>query len=213
MGRYAIMTVLALTFAIFAYGHGLRTTFWASEMDVVRSFYDSQAKNIAQSAAFIASMRVSDEDPAFDPPANSTIFLPKSMAVLGTGTNWWNYRFEVQNVGDSLLIVRSFGQFETSEYQVDVTIAFAETGWNPNLERAVFSGTTINITGSSGVVGGHVATNSSAPGAVTMGWSAFIDSSLSVGPSANPAIVVNNARPLNANIGMGVRNLTNEEKL
>ena len=212
MGRYAIMTVLALTFALIAYGHGLRSTFWTSEMDMIRSYNDTQARNIAQSAAIIASMRVADEDPAFDPPSNTTILLPN---VDGSFASWaqmnGSYRYEIQNVGDSLLVVRSFGLFGTSEYQVDVTIAFGEDSWNPNLERAVFSGTTINITGSSGIVGGHVATNSTAPGAVSMGWSAFIDSSLSVGPGGNPAIVVNNARPLNANIGLGVGTLGKEE--
>jgi hypothetical protein len=212
MGRYAIMTVLALTFGLIAYGHGLRSTFWASEMDVVRIFSDTQARNIAQSAAFIASMRVANEDAAFDPAANTTIFLPNADSSFSTWTAMnGGYRYEVQNIGDSLLVVRSFGQFGNSEYRVDVTIAFAEDSWNPNLDRAVFSGTTIDLTGSSGVVGGHVATNSTAPGAVTMGWSTFIDSSLAVGPGANPAIVVNNSRPLNANIGSGVRNLANHE--
>ncbi|MCH8495956.1 MAG: hypothetical protein LAT57_10060, partial [Balneolales bacterium] len=210
MGRYAIMIVLALTFALMAYGHGLRTTFWVSELEATRNFSLNQARNIAQSAAMIASMNITEEDASFTPSSNSTLRIPSDGSFATWPVMQGNYRYEIENQGDSLLILRSFGEFQDQIYRVDVTIASEADEWNPNVSRAVFAGTRIDLSGSSRITG-HVATNATNVGAVTLQWSSVIDSSLAIGPGGIPLLTVVNPRPFNANVGLGLRNLTREE--
>lgn len=210
MGRYAIMIVLALTFALMAYGHGLRTIFWVSELEATRNFSLNQARNIAQSAAMIASMNITDEVASFTPSLNTTIRIPADGSFATWPAMQGNYRYEIQNRGDSLLILRSFGEFQDQIYRVDVTIASEEDVWNPNVSRAVFAGSRIDLSGSARITG-HVATNATNVGAVRLQWSSVIDSSLAIGPGGIHPKTVVNARPFNANVGLGLRNLTREE--
>lgn len=210
MGRYAVLLVLALTFALMTYGHGLRNSFFIAEMELNRNFSSSQARNIAQSAAFIGLQRIFDETPAFTPAGNTLVQIPSGGDFSPWAQMQGDYRFEVANQADTLILLRAIGRFNQSQYTVEVSVGIGEDVWDPDLSRALFSGTQIELGGSSGVVGGHVGTNATAVNSVTLGWSAFIDSSLAIGPGGLAALTVNNARPMNANIGLGVTNLPAE---
>jgi len=211
MGRYAIFIVLALTFSLMTYGQGLRNVFFASEVELTRNHSTSQARNIAQSAAFVAIQNVLDEDATFTPGENATIRIPADGGFSDWPQMQGAYRYEIINQADTLLRVLSVGRFNTREYTTEIEIGMGDDTWEPDVTRAVFSGARFTLDGSARIVGGHVATNATDAGAVQLGWSARIDSSLSIGPGAIEGLTVVNKNSSGSNIGLGVKNLPREE--
>ena len=213
MGRYAIFIVLALTFSLMTYGQGLRNVFFASEVELTRNHSTSQARNIAQSAAFVAIQNVLDEDATFTPGENATIRIPADGGFSDWPQMQGAYRYEIINQADTLLRVLSVGRFNTREYTTEIEIGMGDDTWEPDVTRAVFSGARFTLDGSARIVGGHVATNATDAGAVQLGWSARIDSSLSIGPGAIEGLTVVNKNSSGSNIGLGVKKSSQRRKL
>lgn len=203
MGRYAIFIVMSLTFGLIAYNHGMVSNTLYAKAENITQFNASQARLIAMSVAEIAIQKMNEEDDdVFTPDEDDT------MSVPANGFTTWNamggeYRVQVINSGDSLLTMQTVGRFNDIEYTVNVGMEFAavDEEWNPDLSKAVFAGETISLSGSSRIRG-HVGTNAVAPASVVMSWATKIDSSLTLGPGANPAVVTSLSNPA-GNIGPG----------
>lgn len=201
MGRYAIMVVMSLTFAMIAYNQGIVNTTLYSRAQVNETYSAAQARLIANSMAEIAIRNLEEENEDFIPDADDTVWVPSA-----DYTSWnamgGDYRIRLVNLGDTVLQMRTWGQVENTEYSVNVQMTFnSESDWDPDLSNAVFAGETIQLSGSSRIRG-HVGTNATAANAVTMSWSTKIDSSLTLGPGAVPGTVTNLANPA-GNIGPG----------
>lgn len=194
MGRYAIMVVMSLTFAMIAYNQGIVNTTLYSRTQVNETYSAAQARLIANSMAEIAIRNLEEENEDFIPDADDTVWVPSA-----DYTSWnamgGDYRIRLVNLGDTLLQMRTWGQVEDTEYSVNVQMTFnSDSDWNPDLSKAVYASETIQLQGSARIRG-HVGTNSTAVNAVRMQWSAKIDSSLTIGPGGNPATVANLANP------------------
>jgi len=208
MGRYAIFIVLALIISLGTYGYGLQSTFSTSGTDAIDFYNKSQARNIAQSAALVAIQKlVVEEDEAYQPEEDDEIQIPASAdSSLAWDDMGGNFRYTIQNLGDTLVIIQSTGMYRTDEYSVDVVLAYGGGGWDPDLPHAVFAETSILMTGSARIVG-HAGTNSTAFRAVDLAWSTGIDSSLQIGPGGDHANVVREANFQNGNVGGEITNL------
>lgn len=203
MGRYALFIVMSLTFGLIAYNHGMVSNTLYAKTENINQFNASQARLIAMSVAEIAIQKMNEEeDDVFTPDEDDTLSVPAN-GYTTWATMGGQYRVRVINSGDSLLSMQAIGLFNDTEYVVNVGMEFASADdeWNPDLSKAVFAGETISLGGSSRIRG-HVGTNATAANSVVMSWATKIDSSLTLGPGANPAVVTNLANPA-GNIGPG----------
>lgn len=191
MGRYAIFIVLALTFSLLTYGQGIKSVFYAAEVDVIQNYNSNQARNIAQSAALVALAKLIDpSDTDLEPDEDEIIYVPSTPDLF---EDWplmqGSYRYRVQNFGDSLVVLNSEGRFDETVYTHSIVMDFSGASWNPDLSRAVFANGRIDLTGSARITG-HAGTNATGPSMVTFDGTAGVDSTLSIGPGGIGPIVV-----------------------
>lgn len=210
MGKYAIIIVLTVLVSLGIYSYGLQRTWSSADLAAVDVYNESQARNIAQSSAMVAIQKIIvDEDDAFIPEADETILIPASIDSFRN----WNamrgaYRYRIQNLGDSLITVSARSRFRDAEYEIDVVLEKSSGDWDPDLSHAVFARTSLTMTGSARIMG-DAGTNSISANAVDLSWSTKIDSSLSIGPGGNPAVVVREANFQQGNVGGDIVNLPN----
>jgi hypothetical protein len=136
MGNYAMMLVLILTISVTTYSGITRKNLYQAQLDVVETYHQSNARNIAQSIAMIVVSKVEDpDDDTFDVGKDSASTYP----VNGSFESWsamsGSYLVEYQNSGDTLLTEEVTG---TSAYENYLqTILFSKpdkvTGWDPDL--------------------------------------------------------------------------------
>ncbi len=207
MGKYAIIIVLTVLVSLSIYGYGLQRTRLSADIAAVDVYNNSQARNIAQSAAMVALQKIiTDEDASFIPEEDATILIPSNPDSFHTWAAMRGaYRFRIWDSGDSLITVAARSRFRDSEYEVQVVLAKAANNWDPDLSHAVFARQSIKMEGSARIIG-DAGTNSTAADAVDMLWSTKIDSSLSIGPGGNPSVVTKLANPA-GNIGGDIENL------
>ncbi|MDR8392596.1 DUF2807 domain-containing protein [Aliifodinibius sp. S!AR15-10] len=207
MGRYAVILVMTMTFALIAYSSGLQSNLNTAQQQLVESYNGSQAKNIAQSTALVAIQKIRDSnDQTFQPPAGQTFTHPSLNSYASWDEMKGEYRVAVHNQGDTLLIVNAVARVGQQTYQVEVEMNTSGSEWNPDLPFAVFSGSGMDLTGSSRIAG-HAGTNATTANAVDLSWSTSIDSNLAIGPGGDPSTVVNQANFQNGNVGKSVTNL------
>ncbi len=171
MGKYAIFIVLALTFSLITYSHALKNALFMSNARTVQSYSYSQAQNIAQSAAMLAITSLRND-------ANST-FLPNIDDIYSypslNGFQEWeemhgSYNLSLTNQGDTLLVLRSTGKFEETNYLVTLGLVIGPSIWNPYLDQALHAENIIDLSsGSSDMIIGEVSINSTASNAVRLG--------------------------------------------
>jgi hypothetical protein len=197
MGKYAIILVLSLSFSVFAYTYGIRSTGYTSDARKSEVFNQGQAKNIAQSMAQVVLSKIMDpDDNEFNPQSGSTISFPQNTSSYQP----WNqmmgeFRFEVSNLGDSLLVVRTDGMSGNQHYNVEVVLQMGSgsgSKWSPQFPTAVFAGERFELTGSARILG-SAGTNSIAANSVILNswaWPNSIEQKLYIGPGGNPSQVV-----------------------
>ncbi len=208
MGKYAILLVLALNFAIIFYNYGLQNTLHVAEVQNTESFTIAQARNIAQGATQVAvrKLQIAD-DPSFAPTINSTKFYPSDgVSFLSWPDVQGEYRYEIENVNDNQILLTTIGRYNDREYQVNVAMAISGSTWNPVFPMAVFSEEGIEVQGSSRIVG-FAGTNSTDYRAVDLYWSTMVDSALYIGPGGDPSYVVHERNFQSGNTGLGILNL------
>ncbi len=195
MGKFAIIIVLTVVLSSSYYSSSLRQVWLSSDVAAAEIYNHDQARNIAQSAALIAIRNiVVDNQHSYIPTSGSTLNDPPNP----TAYNDWQamqgqYRNRIRNVGDTLISIVSRGKFRDSHYDVEVILTKESDTWEPNFPHTVFALSGITMTGGARVTG-HIGTNSTAAGSVSFSGSSRVDSSLSIGPGANPfATVVNSA--------------------
>lgn len=191
MGKYAIIIVFTVVVTSSIYSYGLQRVWLSSDIAAVDIYNYSQARNIAQSAALLAVRKiVTNADASYIPTKGSQLHKPP----ISNSFNDWTamkgqYQLRMMNQGDTLITIISRGKFRDSVYDMEVVLEKESDDWDPDFPHAVFALTSINMTGNSRI-NGHAGTNANTVGAVNMTNTARIDSSLSIGPGANPAITV-----------------------
>jgi len=191
MGKYAIIIVFTVIVSSSIYSYGLQRVWLSSDIAAVDIYNYSQARNIAQSAALLAVRKiVTDADASYIPTNGSEIHNPQSPnSFYDWSAMKGQYQLRIMNQGDTLITIISRGKFRDSVYDMEVVLEKESDDWDPDFSHAVFALTSINMIGNSRI-NGHAGTNSSTAGAVNMTNTTRIDSSLSIGPGANPAITV-----------------------
>lgn len=205
MGRYAIIIVLAFSISILIYGQSNRTILVASNFNVVDQFSINQAQNIAESASlFLVNSMLDPDNDTLIPESNQIIRSSNDSSVFEPwGALEGSYRYTIENIEDSLIILSTVGQFDSRTYQIDVLFDFASSAWEPDLSKAVFAEDGIQLTGSARIRG-HAGTNSTAYQAVKLAWSTKIDSSLVIGPGGDISTTVLESNFSNGNVGLSI---------
>ncbi|MCH8486778.1 MAG: hypothetical protein LAT75_07925, partial [Candidatus Cyclonatronum sp.] len=77
MGNYALILVMALSFAIAIYTININQQVLISDAQVSDSYSLNQSRNVAQSAAQLAVAKILNKaDAQFNPAADQVIFFP-----------------------------------------------------------------------------------------------------------------------------------------
>lgn len=179
MGNYSLILVLSVTFAIIVFGDLTRKNLYRSEVEIVETYTTNQAKNIAQSVAMAVGKKLNDGE--------AVVSVPDYQDWEDMGGS---YKFLTTVSGDTLTLT-VWGKVDDISYEQEVIFKTltGEPVWQPSLPYAVFTGVEMDLTGSAKVVG-HVGTNATDAGAVSLDWSTSIDSSLYIGPGGDPATTV-----------------------
>lgn len=185
MGKYAIIIVSILIFAMITYSHGLKNILLSSHLQAVQGYKLTQAQNIAQSTAMVAVNNIRKDDSNYIPSTDQVLHFPDNDNYESWGDLNGEYRVEVENSGDSLITVRSEGRLDQTHYLVTVRLNNSNPMWQPNLTHAVFAGSNIDMSGSSEIVG-DVGTNAITANSVHFSGSTNITGSLTVGPGGDP---------------------------
>lgn len=185
MGKYALIIVSTLIFAMVVYSHGLKNVLLSSHMQVAEGYKLTQAQNIAQSTAMVAVNNIREDNNSYVPGTDQILYFPDDENYESWGDLNGEYRVEIENSGDSLLIVRSHGRLDQTEYLVTVRLDNSNPMWQPNLTHAVFAGASIDMSGSSRILG-DVGTNAVTAGAVHFSGNPKITGSLQIGPGGDP---------------------------
>src|SRR5690606_28336394 len=170
--------ILAFSFSILIYSQGNRTINVASNFSVIDQYSINQAKNIAESASlYIIQKMLETDNEAFVPESNQTISSNLDTQVFES----WDllegeFRYEIQNLEDSLITLSTTGKFGENVYVMEVFFDYSSADWDPDLSKAVFSEAGIELQGSASIRG-HAGTNSTEFQAVKLAWSTKIDSS------------------------------------
>ncbi|MEX0660453.1 MAG: hypothetical protein WEA58_11270 [Balneolaceae bacterium] len=182
MGKYAVLLVMAMTFGLITYGHALRNNLLQSESRIVEEYGINQAKNTSQSMAMLAVQKIGNpDDDEFTPEVDQTMYIPE-----GGGFEPWEelgaeYRIEILNQGDSLLVMDTYSVFDGFEYMVSVTFNRNTPIWNPELSHAVFAGQSVDLEGSASI-NGDVGTNAITANSVNLKGSTTITGGMQIGP-------------------------------
>ncbi len=199
MGNYALWIVLIMTLALTFFGNQTRRNLYQAELEGLEAFNVNQAKNISQAVMLAISNQLND-----------SVFVSSTNDYQDWDAMGGSYRYGITAIGDTLL-VESWGKVGSSEYKQELKL-LGETGstvWSPIIPYAVFSGSSITLTGSAKIKG-DAGTNASGAGDVNLSWSTSIDSSLMIGPGADPSTTVFQAS--GKNVGQGILNLPYETK-
>jgi len=118
MGKYALILVGALIFSVLTYSYALKNALFQSNTRTVQSFSQNQAYNIAQSAAMVTindirNIGSSDFNPGFD----ETYTYPLDGGYASWDDMHGDYRVQVANQADTLLVVQTTGRFEKSMHR------------------------------------------------------------------------------------------------
>ncbi|MEX0648812.1 MAG: hypothetical protein WEA56_12460 [Balneolaceae bacterium] len=209
MGKYAIIFVFTLIFALITYSHGLRNVLFTSQAQAVYGYSLTQAQNIAQSTAMIVVNRIREDDNSVIPPPDQVFHIPAGGNIYQSWEGMGGeFKIRVQNQGDSLLTIQSEGRFEERDYLVTVMLDKSDPLWDANLTHAVFAGSSVIMSGSSQIIG-DVGTNAVTANAVTFSGNPHIDGSLLVGPGGDPDEVLDapDWKGTNSWVSGGVTNL------
>lgn len=185
MGKFALIFVSTLIFGMITYSHSLQNSLLSSQMQTTEAYNLTQAQNIAQSTAMVVVNRIRENDPLYTPPLDQEYRFPSDENFSGWAELQGEYRVQIQNQGDSLLVVKSTGRLDQTDYLVTVTMDHSKPIWEPNIPHAVFAGTSIEMNGSSTILG-DVATNAVTAGSVYFKGNPQIKGDLTVGPGGDP---------------------------
>jgi hypothetical protein len=172
MGKYAIMLVMVLNFAVMSYVLTMGRNNVAASTNNTESYSYSQARAIAQSAAQLAVAKIMDDgDSEFNPSAGSAFNFPNDGVSFSPWTELnGEYRLHIENQDDTLLVVQTIGRHGDEEYPVNINFTFDGSGggiqW-PEMDMAVFSEGSISMSGSARVHG-NIGTNSVQPQAMNL---------------------------------------------
>lgn len=207
MGKYALIVVLSMVFALMVYGSGLQDNLRLAQEEMVSDFNTAQAGNIANSVALVAVRKLRDPaDDSFTPEAGSTLYYPGANQYAAWDEMKGKYNIEVYNQGDSVVTLTTTARVDDATYQTELKMFSSGSEWNPNLPFAVFARSGITLKGSASIIG-HGGTNATNANAVDFTWATSIDSSLSIGPGGDPNTVVHQANFINGNVGLSIGNL------
>lgn len=161
MGKYSLLLVSALIFSLLTYSYALKNALFQSNARTVQSFSQNQAHNIAQSGAMMAFNSIrNDSDSPFVPENDETYSYPSSDGFESWDDLSGNYRIDMVNQGDTLLVLQSTGQFEETEYLVTVGLFRSDglTSWDGALiDKAIHAENNIDM--GNGTVFGDVSLN------------------------------------------------------
>lgn len=207
MGKYALIIVSALVFSILTYSSGLRSAMFTSTLRIVDTFTGNQANSIAQSTMMIVMNDIKEK-------GRNSVFVPSSGGTYQSTVNEWSdvrgsYQIETVSSGDTLRIV-TIGIFEDNTSNSGAGFLSSTPIWNPLFDKAVHTEGSITLNGSANIKG-HVSTNSTAQNAVYLSSSALIDSSLYVGPGADPNYVITKQDQFATNVGLETDALAEEK--
>jgi hypothetical protein len=207
MGKFAIIIVLTVIISSSYYTSSLRQVWLSSDLAAAEMYNNDQARNIAQSAALMAVRKIVVENQqSYIPTSGSTLNdPPNAIAFNDFQVMRGQYRNRVSNDGDTLITIVSRGKFRDSHYDVEVILTKESDIWEPKFPHSVFALSGITMAGSARIIG-NVGTNSATAGSVTFSGSSRVDSSLSIGPGANPFVTVVNG----ANVRGEIHNLEKE---
>ena len=203
MGKYAIFLVLALTFSMLTYSYALRNSIFISNHRNIESYSQNQAHNIAQGIAMLTIKGMQSGDESFVPPMNQTISYPGSEGSY----EFWEemngyYRFETENQGDSLIVIRSEGKFDETIYEVSAGVYKGLAPWNPIFDQTVHAENSIEM-GGDDFIYGDATINSTKSDAVKLGSQSKIkiDGNLYIGPGGDKDnVVIGNHQNVNGDI-------------
>jgi hypothetical protein len=158
MGKYAIFIVLALVLTVTIYSNSIMNTYVTSTKVSVTQFNQSQARNIAISAANIAIRKITIDN-NFELPTDdgATNRFPAS------GFEEWvelggAYSLSATNVNKRKYVLNATGLYEGETYTVEVHI----NHWTPEQEYAAFGSQALKLTTkNNGKIVGNVGTNGS----------------------------------------------------
>jgi len=189
MGKFALLIVLSLIIAFAVYNASINDRSMNTLLRNVETYNLNQAQNIAQSAANVLLSKVVDPDNTeFLVDKDKIKYFPENASDY---FQWEDlngqYRFQIENKGDSLLLLTSTGKVGDSSYSVMVTVD-VEKETAPEFTYAAFADETIKLGG--GFIKGDVATNSVAKDAVDISGGGIIDSVVYIGPGGDPGTVV-----------------------
>jgi len=209
MGKYALILVGALIFSVLTYSYALKNALFQSNTRTVQSFSQNQAYNIAQSAAMVTindirNIGSSDFNPGFD----ETYTYPLDGGYASWDDMHGDYRVQVANQADTLLVVQTIGRFEKSMHRALVGLSMGTTFWNPTFDQALHAENLIHPSGSVDISCVNdspkcqVTINSINAGAIDVGGSSTIDADLFIGPGGDPATVVNGEENISGDINV-----------
>lgn len=210
MGKYAIFLVLALTFSMLTYSYALKNSIFISNNRNIENFSQNQAHNIAQGIAMLTIMGMQSGDDSYVPNKNQTITFP---GVAGSFEFWEEmngyYRFETENLGDTLVVIRSHGKFDNTVYEVSAGVTMGTAPWNPVFDQTVHAENSIEL-GGDDLIYGDATLNSTNNDAVKLGSQSKtkIDGNLYIGPGGNKDnVVVGNHQ----NVGGDIHNMPRKQ--
>lgn len=194
MGKYAIMLVMVLNFAVMSYVLTIGRNSVAASTNNTESYSYSQARAIAQSVAQVAVAKIMDSDDfEFNPSAGSDFNFPNDGVSFSPWTELnGDYRLHIENQNDTLLVMQAIGRHGDVEYPVNINFTFGGSGggtqW-PEMDMAVFSEASISMSGSARVQG-NIGTNSVQPNAMNLNlWNLPADTAYA-GVGSNPDDVI-----------------------
>tara|TARA_R100001143_G_C3361345_1_gene136879 strand:- start:56068 stop:57411 length:1344 start_codon:yes stop_codon:yes gene_type:complete len=207
MGKYALIIVSALVFSILTYSSGLRSAMFSSTLRIVETFSGNQANSIAQSTMMVVMNDIKEK-------GSNSVFVPVSGGTYQSSVTQWSdvrgsYQVETVSSGDTLRII-STGLYEDRSSSSTAGFLATVPPWNPQFDTAVHTEGNITLNGSANIKG-HVSTNSTAQDAVYLSSTAFIDSSLYVGPGADPGYVIDKQDEFATNVGLETEALAEEQ--
>ncbi len=188
MGMRSIITVLTLFILLAYFIISMNTSSISSIERNVRVYESNLAMNIANSAAGLSISKLRDK--SWSVSDGQDIFLTTGNNNFD---NWselgGKYRIRaVNNSGTITLFCTgsvTTNQSSSVDYDIIITMTVDNSaGDHPILDSAVFSKSTIDLTGSSKIFG-NAGTNATSSGSVNFGWSTQVEGDFYVGPGAD----------------------------
>lgn len=137
MGKYAVIIVSTLIFAMVVYSHGLKNVLLSSHAQAAQGYNMTQAQNIAQSTAMVAVNNIREDNTNYIPASDQIIYFPDDNDYESWEDLNGEYRVQIENSGDSVITVESEGRLNQTEYLVTVRLDQSDPLWQPNVTHAV----------------------------------------------------------------------------